>query len=159
MGACRRLLPALLGALALAGCATTGFPVPRGEGVTCLGITYRVAGVCWAHRIQTGSGPALPAYGFLLVEVELTNARQSELPAEWLPKLCLVDEHEEVLPASPLSAAIPGGLRPAAQSWRPGQTLRGTVVFDAPQVLYWLQPEGCSRMVLDNWWPECIDGA
>jgi len=141
--------------LSAAGCAwNQPFPVLRGEPLTCAGMTYRVLGTTWAHKLEVGGQTVVPTHNFLLVRVEVTNAGVADLPAMWLPQVWLIDEHKEVFPPSPLTERLEGGLRGSPDAWKPTETLTGTLVYDVPQVLYWLQPEGCPRLGLGNWWPE-----
>lgn len=154
MRECVRRLAWLLSLALLLGCAGVRIPVPLGEEATCGGLTYRVLGCSWVHQLQTAQGRAVPTHNFLLVRLEVTNAGGASLPAMWLPGLWLVDEHKETFRPSPLTAGLPGGLKGSGAAWKPTEKRTGIVVFDVPQALYWLRPEGCPPLDLACWWPE-----
>jgi hypothetical protein len=146
----------LAGQMILACASPSGgsFPVPQGQELTCGGLTYRVLGCQWAHRLEAAGESAVPTHNFLVVRLELTNAGTADLPAMWLPGLWLVGEHREVFLADPAGGRLAGALRGSPTAWRPTVKLSGLLVFDVPQALYWLQPEGCPAMGLGSWWPE-----
>jgi hypothetical protein len=142
----------------LAACAgpnATGFPVPLGSQAECAGLTCRVLSSGWGHQLTVEGGKrVVPNRDFLLVRVELTNSGPASRPAGWLPRLWLVDEHHDLYAPSPVTARFEGGLRGQAAEWPPGGKLRGVLVYDVAQALYWLQPEGCPALELGSWWPE-----
>ncbi len=142
----------------LVGCSALSAhsPVPLGEESICGSLTYRVTGCSWSHSLDVEGRKVVPTHSFLMVRLELTNSGAADLPAGWLPDLRLVDEHLEHFAASVVSAALPGTLRGSPAAWKPLERLSGTLVYDVPQALYWLQAAGCPPLDLACWWPERI---
>lgn len=146
-----------LALLALLGCASGApgrYPVPLGQELTCAGMTYRVLGCSWAHQLTVEGRHLVPTHNFLVVRLEVTNAGSATLPAQWLPEMWLVDEHKEVFAPAAVAVRLEGALLGSPALWRPTEKVSGLVVFDVPQALYHLRPEGCPPLDLACWWPE-----